>query len=491
VGVLAAILWAAHPLRVEVVSWAASLKDTLSAFGVVAAFALLANGRRGWSALAFLGALLAKATVFPLALLVPVSDALRGRSLRQAVGEAWAFLVPAILVATVAASCHLGSVDAAERTRPGGSLLAAIPSVIFLPWWYLGRLLWPVSPQALYDFQPVRWAEPRFALAVLGWGLVAVWIATRRGEARRFWLAGLVAWWLPFAPVTGLVPLGFPVADRYALFPSLVVAVLLAWALSLLTREQWGPALAVVGVAAIVLAIPNVRRQRDWHDGVTLWESNVTHAPNVWAVRLNLAGAYGQHARWSDAVTELKALRTLAPARTRVIGDLFFALAAQENVPGQKLLQLRERLRAGGYRTEVLLSVADEALTNKAPEAARLLLDEAQKGGARADVEARLAKVEQLKKNYERVLAHARRALEMNAALEGSRIDVVIALTELGRFDEALEASERPARDPRIQAVLMGARGYALYQSGRVEEAQSLLDAARQALKAQAASAPH
>lgn len=344
-GLLASVWWLVHPLRVESYAWVANLKDTLSLFFVLAAVALQPK-RRGLSTLAWCLALLSKATVFPLAVLFVFLEWPSGRRSSPLLR----YGLPALAVAVVAAMIHLPSAASMDRTWPGGSLVAALPSALFLPWQYLGWLLWPHGSQALYDFTPVQWLEWRGLLGLVAWGLTVA--AALRLRTRAGW-CGLLAWALPFAPVTGLVPLAFPVADRYALLPSLAVAALVGVGLTRLSR--WASLGALV-VLSLPLAVLAERRLPAWHDSVSLWEADRGHS-HLKASHINLAGALGGVGRFNDAARELDLAVRLWPADVTLLSHEVFALAARDGLPEPRIALYLQSIQASHGDARALLQL--------------------------------------------------------------------------------------------------------------------------------------
>src|SRR5690606_37919340 len=200
----------------------------------------------------------------------------RRASWEEAFRRCWPYLGVALVVTLIGLFLHLLPSEERARTRPGGSLLGAIPSILYLPWWYLWRTLSLQHPQSVYTYDPVGWLDPRFALALLGWVLLGIlfWRADRQ---RRSALAiGLAAWSLPFLPVTGLSPLVHHVADRYAFLPGMAVVAALVIALRRLSPRLPRHAPALLGALAVLVQVPSsLARQADFRDAVALWEADL------------------------------------------------------------------------------------------------------------------------------------------------------------------------------------------------------------------------
>ncbi len=468
VGFWAAVLWAVHPQRVESVAWVANLKDALSVLFVFGAFALHGSGRRRLSVVAWCAALLSKSMVFPLALLVPLLEARGGARPGRAAALSLPWLIPAGFAAGAAAVFHLGA-PSAQHTFPGGTFFAALPTVAWLPWQYLGMLLIPRHPQAVYAFTPVGWLDGRLAAAGLLWALWGAVVWSRRGRPWP-WLAGTAAWALPFAAVTGLVPRTFQVADRYTLLPSLALAAGLALAGDALARRfRPGRFLAPVAFAAAAAALGagTLARIPEWRSGVTLWEADRAHDGSTVAVRLNLAGAYGGEGRWRDATRELELLRRIDPSRLKTVSDLFFACAASRDMPAERIDAFVGAIDKSGKDPRLLRTVSESVLKEGHLLCAAILAEAAYGWNPGARTEALMATIELAKSRFEPAAAHARAALALDSADESPRVTLALALVALGRTEEALAATATPAADPRIQQLLQTARTFAQAGAGK------------------------
>ena len=461
---------AAHPFRVESVAWAANLKDVTSLLAVLATFALLARGRTGLAALGFAGAVLAKTMVFPLALLVPF--ALPGRTWRQRLALTLPFAAVALAAAGVGARLHYFGPPPEDQAFLGGSLLAALPSALYLPWWYLRQALAPSPLAATWAFEAVEPSDARFALAIGCYAALAVglWVAQRRGALLP--AAALAAgWFLPLAPVVGLAPLAFPVALRYTLLPSLALCcavALLAARLASGTREaaargpstSLGTGLAVgAGLFLVAAGAASVVRQREWRSAITLWEADRARQPESWAARVNLAGAYGGEGRWQEAIVELDQARRLNPPRLRTSADLFFALGAARGMGPATLTARHDELLATRGHPEAWHRLAALTLKEGYPDAAAVLLEGLLARGASAKAHALLAKAELARRRFPSAAEHARAALALAPGDTAPTADLVLALVEDGKAEEALAAASVDLPDARTQATVKGLAG--------------------------------
>lgn len=467
-GFWIALIWAVHPMRAESVSWVANLKDPAAFLGLVIAFGAYGQGRRKLSTLAFTLALLAKSMFFPLAGLFVLLEG-RRVSWREALRRAGPYLVVAFAVALLGAFLHVFPSEARARTRPGGSLLGAIPSILYLPWWYLWRTLSLRHPQSVYTYDAVGWLDPRFLLAVVGWGLLLFLVRRIPVEKRAPWRLGLAAWTLPFMPVTGLSPLVDHVADRYAFLPSLAVVTALVLGVSRLAPRLPRRAPVLVGAAAILVQVGGtLARQADYRDAIALWEADLSREPANWTVRYNLAGAYGGVGRWEEAIAQLEAAESIRPSESTKRW-LAFARLARAGVPDEKVPILTERLVAAEDPTPLWLDAARELVQRgKLAEARGILAD---LPTDRADVHFFWAMVDAAEGKMEEALVRVNEAIARDPSLDRAHVFRATLLTGLGRDEELVRLADVHLKESQDRAALAKARAMAYLRLRRYEEA--------------------
>lgn len=270
----AALLFALHPVNVEVVQSPAFREDLLAAlFGLAFLRVALAGGAAAWLSVPLLGlVLLAKESAVVLVPLLgwmwlcfPGARPAR----RGTVGVLLAGL--GLILAAAALWWGSGSVQAA-RGAPDGIGLPFPENLWTAPWLWVKALRYLVMPWPLvvdHVVEPVpSWASPACLAGVaLAAGLGAVaWLMRRRAPDLALGLGWLL---LAFLPVSNLVPLFNPFAERYLylLAPGavLLAAGLLARVPSPRARAASLAALAATGAALILLRLP------DWSDNATLW----------------------------------------------------------------------------------------------------------------------------------------------------------------------------------------------------------------------------
>lgn len=463
IALAATALWLAHPFRVESVSWVANLKDTLSLFFVVASFAAYAGERRWLSAVLFVAGLLSKASLAPLA---PLFLLLEWRRLRGTPGvvSSLRWLVPSFAAGAAAILVHRAFLPARHAAIDWATPLTT-------PFWYLERTLLPTGSRAVYEWAPPTGAA--IAFLILGWVLIAaiVVMGARQTAAPllRALSAGTVLFLLPLLPFTGVVPQVHVVAERYTLFPSLVIAVGLAGLLVLmLGRIGVGVALAIT----LALAVPNVLRQREWKDALTLWTSNVELAPGSVVARVNLAGALGGAGRFDEAMRELLTVRKLDPAYPGL--DCFIAMARAGKEKLDPIFAVTELGELCRLPPSQRWPVAARIVARK-DASSMVVLEELAFGTDRAKASASAAALALEKGDHERAFSLATQARLWDPTVERAIVTQVIALLKLKRLEEARALTATEVRDPRVAARLLGLRGAVLNEQGNFAEAEQLL----------------
>lgn len=355
-AVFAAVLFAAHPLRVESVAWITERRDVLSGFffllSVWTFLRAAEDGpelRRGpyrLSVAAYATGLLAKASgiTLPGALLLLDVYPLRRRALgwRRLVAEKLPHLALAGAAAAVAVwAVRSGTVVTGYGEYGAGARLAMTAySLVFYPW----KWLWPTALSPMYELPViVNPLTPRFLVPILLVpAITAVLIVLRRR-----WPAGLAVWLyscLMVLPVSGAIHSGFQLAhDRYSYLSGLGLAVLAGGALVAALRAgaqaRLRPRLVglLLGTAALVavgLGAETWRQSRLWGNSQTLWRWAVDLDPACAICNSNLGAAVihtPSRTPASAALAEPHFRRAIAlrPERPTAYHNLGGALALQ------------------------------------------------------------------------------------------------------------------------------------------------------------------
>jgi hypothetical protein len=163
---------------------------------------------------------------------------------------------------------------------PGGSLAAAMllqPRILAL---YVQNLAWPLDLCAEYGLASIRHLPLAVAGVTLGF-VAAGAVAAVRADRRMLLPLALVV--LPLVPVSNLVPIYRPAADRYLYTSMAGVAMIVGlslgsgWVQAERTRRAVATIAAMVVVAFLTLTC--IQRQQVWKTSLGLWEDTVRKIP--------------------------------------------------------------------------------------------------------------------------------------------------------------------------------------------------------------------
>jgi len=336
-GVLTALLFALHPLRVESVVWITERRDVQGAFffllAVLEYLRAVEGGRdgrlapfwRGLSIAAFAAALLSKASTMMLPAALLVLDVYPLRRLasgwRRLVREKIPYFVmaaAALVVAWIAVQRETRVSDLAEY-GVAGRVALVFYSVFFYPW----KWIWPSGLSPMYEApERVDPLAPRFLVAI-----VAVLLVTAALVAlRRRWPAGLAAWAysaLMILPVSGALHAGYQLTqDRWSYWSgmgfALVVGGGLARLLDLRSRGRVSAviprsAMAVAAVLVLLLGALTWEQSKVWRDTETLWRRAASADPSCMVCQNNLGNLLLDQDRLAEAETAFRAAVTARP----------------------------------------------------------------------------------------------------------------------------------------------------------------------------------
>lgn len=326
-SLLAAALFAVHPLRAESVAWVAERKDVLSVFfWVMCLLAYVGYARRptglryGGFLLLATAALLSKAMAVSLPLTLLLFDVWplgrigailrdsreRGQRLAAVLMEKVplvAMAVPIAFLATVAQK------KSGAMAPVGHIAVITIPNAFFSSVLYLYKMIWPTH---LSIFYPLR-VTPIGPAATIGicTGLVIATLAVIVLVPRRPSFAMGWFWYcLTILPVIGLVQVGEQaMADRYSYVPSIGIAIMAVWAVP--SRWVTGPLArtTAAGVAlSLVMGLAGLTWVQTgyWRDSFTLFTHSLSVVPGNWQAHNHLALYELKRGRTEEAAGHLR-----------------------------------------------------------------------------------------------------------------------------------------------------------------------------------------
>jgi len=513
-GCLAALLFVAHPLQTEAVTYVISRSELLMALCYLATLdlVLLAEARPARRSVLWMLAIAACAfgmLAKPIMVTAPLA----------VWWLSWWVLVPPTRPRLTFASTppvaevprrwplHLGlcatwlvlAVLLADRAHPGAGFDIGIDPLEYLrtqlgvTWHYFRLLVWPVDQMLDYDWPlAARWLEPAVLVPAFGWALLVlalVWLARSGRRAATFWLGFAL---LVLLPSSSAIPLADLVFEHrmYLGVGGFAALVALAAGGAAARAPKVVPALALALVA--VLGALAIARNEVWRDPVTLWSDNLVKAPTKQRVYRNLEEAYQRRG-------DQGGMRRVVLAEIETLERLHRANPRDARV----LTGLANGLARVGRAEEALAAVLEAIRLDPRDPVARaahgaLLMQLARPEEAVPPLEMAVAMIEGhvgwIERDTKRVVqvnlgwayaAIGRTDAALRVLREAAAEDDVSAMNNLGsvlgrvgEWEEAERVLERARRrdpdDPNVQSNL----GWVYANLGRLDEAAALLERA-------------
>lgn len=288
---LAAMMYAWHPLRVESVAWISGRKDLLCVFFLIPStlsyltYRTTTHLRAGWLSISvalFLCACLSKAIAVTAPLVFLLLDVMMfgRRDLKNILSEK-------ILYFLIGATVTLLTLSAApERTSSDMFMVMNWLERLLLPFYnsmfYLYKTVLPFALSPLYP------QESTLAMLIAFSCFIALTILSlRRGKNQSSLLAWL-SYLILIAPASGISATVIQTtADRYSYLASIPLFVLIGGMLNAAVR-MFGSAMlnrsaiiATTTIVALFLAFTTNRQERIWMNSLTLWSRVVELFPSM------------------------------------------------------------------------------------------------------------------------------------------------------------------------------------------------------------------
>ncbi len=347
-ALLAAAIFALHPVNVESVAWISEGKNALCMFfyaGTLLAWLKFEDSGRGrWYGLALAGfvlALLSKTAVAPLPfVLLGMAWWRRGRVEWKDVGRAAPFFVmaAALGLATVWFHSHRAIGHDVVRTDGFWSRLAIAGCAV---WFYLYKAVLPLNlifvyPRWQIDVRNVLSWLPLILLAA---ALVWCWHRGRGwGKALFFGLAYFVVMLLPILGFLNIYFMRYSlVADHWEYFAILSPITLAA---AIIRRP------IVAAVLLLALGVMTWKQCGMYASAETLWQTTLRLDPHSWMIQNELGAVLMGKGQLEEADRHFQKALEIKPGLAEAHNNLGFALALQGRVDEaighfQEALQVR------------------------------------------------------------------------------------------------------------------------------------------------------
>jgi len=355
IGLIAALLFAAHPLGTQAVTYLVQRIASVCALfelGAVAAFLLARRGAGerwwwvSWSC-GLLAALSKEMSVALPVLLLVVEWILRAGkpSGRAPLLRLAPFLLIAWIVPVLAATPFGPEAYAAHGLRETpfiGRLEYFLTQLTVVPR-YLGLMLWPANQQ-LDPFVPLQrgFSPPVVAGALLLAALAALALACRR---RAPVVALGLGWFLvSVAPESSLIPIRNLMVEHRAYLPLAGIVWIAAAGFAALASRGRGWLVAPLAVVIALTTVTHVRN-RVWASDLALWSDNARKSPGSPTAQVNFGLALQEAGRLDEAEAAFRAALRTDPDMVLALSNLGMLYGSQRRLgEARAALERAERL---------------------------------------------------------------------------------------------------------------------------------------------------
>lgn len=194
----------------------------------------------------------------------------------------------------------------AHTPQLGGSIWATLISDVKIQAHYVKLFFFPYPlianyPASMYSAR----IDLRFLVSLGCMVLLVAFVAYFRRA--RFFLLGVLWWFVSLAPVANIQPIFIPMAERYLFLPSIGPCLWAGWAIARSVRSRARNLVIGLCIAvAITLAAITFLRNPDWRDNMTLWQATARVVSDDPRVLANLAAAQFNQGNYHEAIATAK-----------------------------------------------------------------------------------------------------------------------------------------------------------------------------------------
>jgi protein O-mannosyl-transferase len=327
VAAIAAALFAVHPAHAESVAWVSGITDPLMALFLLPAFWFYLRFRESGSkylfgvvALFYLLALFSKETALALPLLIAYCELFHFRELAPLkIRFARALLLPGLLVLPTAGYFLMrhfalsGALFGSGQRYPFGPALMTVPLALIK---YIALMILPFghSYQHYTEFV-LSPATIEFLLPLAGIAILIVLIVMTRSRLLFFGAFWFIVMLAPALAAIRQFDREYLLQDRYLYLPSIGFCLMVALGIDWLTKRfglKVGASVAAVLVIAYGAA--DIRQNRVWTDGITVFQNCVDTDPDSAEAHLSLGRVYWETGRVREGEVHARKALELAPS---------------------------------------------------------------------------------------------------------------------------------------------------------------------------------
>lgn len=318
-ALLAAFLFAVHPVQVETVSWIAQRSNLLCLFFILATVLFYRKtNTRPLSLLTYSMSLLAKETGIIVLFLLPLLDHYFYSYEEERCFKRHKKFFPYIFITLLyflLRTSVIGQVP--QRAYWGGSIYSTALTMSKAFFYYVKLVFFPVQLSVDHVFAVVRSLNDPHVWAGLSIFAALVVLVVRSRMLYKVAAFGVMWFLIGLLPVSNIIPVQALMAERFLYVP--LVGFCLA-VTSMIPRKK--VYLLAGSVVVLLLSVRTIVRNLDWKNDFTLWQSAVQISPESPRAHFALGNILFTQKEYKNAIAEYEEAVILNPQVADVYNQL-------------------------------------------------------------------------------------------------------------------------------------------------------------------------
>ena len=317
-ALLAAAIFAVHPVHVEPVAWVIGRKDLLSTMFCFCLFLVWirfrevpkpALWRYALTLVLFVAALFSKSTIVAVPVVLLILQWWKGRRVSA---NHFVWIAPFFVIGLVYSYLDFSFYQSQEKVSFDLSVLDRFMIATQAFWYYMFKLLWPTQLSVIYPRWEVGISSLYSCLSLVAVvGLVAV-LWRFQDKIGRACIAGLVSFVVLLAPVLGFIDYGYMqfayAADRYQYAASIgliaVFSSFATWVVSRLPEIAKKCSLIIAAMVLAALAYLSWQQSSIYENEVTFFSHILSLNPVARSANANLSKAFEEAGQLEKALAQ-------------------------------------------------------------------------------------------------------------------------------------------------------------------------------------------
>ena len=468
-AVIGAVLFVAHPVATDSVTYLSGRRDILVTLFYLCAFYQFVRYREQpqlWRlalvTLFFILALGAKemAVTFPAVCLLYdftlswTKQAAGKRSIRTHIGDTltdmvkrgWKIYLPSGILALFFVYYKIILYYPSQRIiYYGGNATSNFSTVIRIVCHYIKQIVFPVVLHADYSYNAFplsdSFLEPRVIGAALVIGML-LWLVVRALTWKPWIFFGGLWFFITLLPVCQIFPHHELMAEHYLYLPLVGVLVVASPLWEYLLARQRTVAIALISVLVLLFSVRTVIRNRDWKDGMTIWTSVLKNAPQCARAHSNLGTEYLNRKDYRTALSHYQQAVSLRPEHAifhNNLGRVYGVLGDLENAQAE----LMKATKLDPALAEAMNNLGIIYFQKKQYKEAAWLFAQSDRRKPDARVAFNLAKAQLQLGLPDKAQASLQKALQLQPDYPDALLVLGVQLRKQGNNDAALDAFSR------------------------------------------------